>query len=315
MTGAWHSNALKSAGCRLHTLVGRRPEATAEFAARYGYQKWTTDLEEALNDDAVDAVILANPSELHASTALASLERGKPTLVEIPLAMSLSDAERVVDAARERNLPLGVVHPSRMEPEFAALRERVSEGLEHVRQICGRFYIYRLENVGASGYQRSWTDNLLWHHINHLVDFGLWMLDEPVRAIDSFMPPPDPTTGVPMEVVFSAQTERDQMLVCTGSYYGRERVFEKFVVTDRESYRLDSFGDLLTLGSGARRPAPWEENNRRVTLDFVNAVRDGRQPAITGESLLPTMRALQTAQNQWDAIHGAQSLPGRPIGV
>ncbi len=313
MMGVIHSDALKTMDCCLHTVVGRRPEPTAEFAARYGYRKWTTSLEESLNDDEIDVVILANPSELHAETAIAALTHGKHTLVEIPISMNLPDAERVVATARQRNLRLGVVHPKRMQPEFVALRERVRAGEETVRQIGGRFFIHRLENVGASGYQRSWTDNLLWHHISHVLDFGLWMLDTPLRASHSFMPPVDPRTGIPMEVVLAIETENDQSLVCTGSYYGRERIFEVLVVTDRDSYRLDSFGNVFTLGTGISVSAPWEANCQRVTRDYVNAVSAGKPPGITGESVLPAMRVLQSAQDRWDERHGVRALPGRPI--
>ncbi len=313
MMGTWHSDALKAMDCCLHTLVGRRPEPAQAFAQRYGYRKWTTNLEEALADDEVEVIILANPSELHAETALLSLQHGKHTLVEIPIAMNLSDAEHVVQEAEVRGLTLGVVHPKRMQPEMAELRERALAGEEHIRHIGGRFFIHRLENVGATGYRRSWTDNLLWHHTTHLLDFGLWMLDAPVRDLYSFMPPTDPKTGIPMEVVLAVETDHEQSLVCTGSYYSRERMFEALVVTDRDSYRLDSFGDTLTLGSGRQTAAPWQENCARVTREFIQAVQDGRPPAITGESVLPAMRILQTAQDRWDERYSAQAIPGRPL--
>src|SRR6185436_19310841 len=118
---------------------------------------------------------------------------------------------------RERNVTLGVVHPLRMRSEMVALRERVLEGKEQIRQVCGRFYIYRLENRGATGYRRSWTDNLLWHHTSHLIDFGLWMLDAPVRKVSSFMPSLDPQTGIPMDLFLGVETAQDQSLVCAGS--------------------------------------------------------------------------------------------------
>jgi 2-hydroxy-4-carboxymuconate semialdehyde hemiacetal dehydrogenase len=105
MMGAWHSEGLKRADCQLHTVVGRppdpadqatapptagrRPGSTEQFAARFGYKKWTTSLDEALNDPEVDIVIIAGPSETHADMALAALEHGKHTLVEIPIAMNL----------------------------------------------------------------------------------------------------------------------------------------------------------------------------------------------------------------------------------
>jgi 2-hydroxy-4-carboxymuconate semialdehyde hemiacetal dehydrogenase len=313
MMGVWHSDALQTTDCCLHTLVGRRPEPTEEFARRYHYRKWTTNLEEALADPQVDLVILANPSEQHAETALASLAHGKHTLVEIPIAMNLPDAERIVGEAQQRELTLGVVHPMRVRSEMIELRERLLSGDEHIHNASGRFFIHRLENVGGTGYRRSWTDNLLWHHTAHMFEFGLWMLNEPVRRVQSFMPLPDPRTGIPMDVFVGVETENDHFLVHTGSYYGREKIFESLIVTDRDSYRLEVFTSTLITGSGTHKIESEKDNCARLTRDFIEAVRDGRAPAVTGESVLPAMRALQEAQDQWDRLHGARSIPGRPL--
>ena len=314
MMGVWHSEAL-AAGDR-YCLVGRRPEPTAEFAARYGYRRWTTDPEEALADEAVDAVIVANPSELHAGTALRCLAHGKPTLVEIPIAMSYADAEQVVVEAERLGLTLGVVHPMRFRKERAALRERLASGAEHIRHIHGRFFIHRLKNVGATGYQRSWIDNLLWHHTTHLLDLGLWMLEvegAPVRSVSSFMPAPDPGTGIPMEVVLLVETEADQSLLCSGSYYSRERLYDTMIVTDLDSYRLQIMDHTLTTGAGTQTVDSEQENCARCTVDFVTALAQGRPPAVPGRAVLPTMGLLQDVQDRWDGIHGRQSLPGRPL--
>ena len=81
MMGVWHSDALQAIpGIELHTLVGRRPEPTAEFAARYGYRRWTLDLAEMLADPAIDAVIIASPSEAHAEHALLAIAAKKPPI-------------------------------------------------------------------------------------------------------------------------------------------------------------------------------------------------------------------------------------------
>jgi 2-hydroxy-4-carboxymuconate semialdehyde hemiacetal dehydrogenase len=250
---------------------------------------------------------------MHTQTALAALAHGKHTLVEIPLALSLADAEQVVAAAEQRGLTLGVVHPIRMRPDLVALRQRVQAGEEHIRHISGRFFIHRLENIGATGYVRSWTDNLLWHHITHLLDAGLWLLQSPVQRIYSFMPSPHERTGVPMEVSLSVETEQEQTLVCTGSYYGRERIFELLVITERESYRLDIFQSTLTTGAGSQAIASEPDTCALIIEDFLQAVREERQPAISGRSVLPTMRVLQHIQDQWDQQHGVQSIPGRPV--
>jgi len=50
-----------------------------------------------------------------------------------------------------------------------------------------------------------------------------------------------------------------------------------------------------------------------VIFDFIDAVRTGRPPLASGPSVLPAMRVLQTVQDDWDARHGARSIPGRPM--
>ena len=312
MMGVWHSNALRNLDCCLHTVVGRRTKEVSEFADQYGYRQWTVDLEEALAIDEIDIVILANPSQIHAETALLSLDAGKHTLVEIPIAMNLADAQMVTVKAQKLGLKLGVVHPMRVRPEIAALRNRVLAQEERVRQIVGRFYIHRLRNIGGTGYQRSWTDNLLWHHTTHLLDLGLWTLNDPVDALSSWMPSPDSKTGIPMDIFIGLQTSGDSSLVCTGSYYSRENIFDFFVVTDQNSYRLDVFKNTFTDGSDMNTIAPEPENCALITSDFVDSVREGRDPAVTGDSVLPTMTVLQQVQEQWDTIHGARVIPGRP---
>src|SRR5215210_2091220 len=96
MMGIWHSEALqRTPDAVLHTVVGRAKPASAEttpaagraqsstetFAEKYGYKKWTTDLDEALADPEVDIRFIA--------MALKSINAGKHTLVEIPIAMNL----------------------------------------------------------------------------------------------------------------------------------------------------------------------------------------------------------------------------------
>ena len=313
MMGVWHSNALEGTGAVPHTIVGRREEATADFARRRGFARWTTSLEDALADDAIDAVILATPSETHAASALLALRSGKPVLVEIPLAMNLRDAELVVQEAAARELTLGVVHPLRARLELDGLRERVEGGAEQIRQVVGRLYFHRLENVGSTGYRRSWTDNILWHHMAHLVDAALWVSGATEVTVESVMSPVDRLTGIPMDVAVLMQTQLGQPLLCSGSYYARERMFELLVITDSDSYRLDVFAATLTTADGVRPVLPEEENCWRITRDFLAAVDERRAPLVSGESVLACLRTLATVQEEWDRAHGPKVLPGRPL--
>lgn len=313
MMGVWHGDALQGQDVRFHTLVGRRPEQARAFAERYGYARWTVDLDEALADPAIDIVIIASPSETHPAFALKSIAAGKPTLLEIPIAMTLEESEAVVAAAAAGGVPLGLCHPMRFQPEYGPIRAAAAAGTDGIRHIAGRFFIHRLSNVGATGYQRSWTDNILWHHFTHFVDLGLWLLDFEGELAYSFLGPVHPGTGIPMECILAIETARNQTLLVSGSYHSRERVYDSLVVTDRQSYRLDILRNQLVTGDGTVEVASEKDNLGLVTRDFVAAVRDGRPPAVTGRSVLPAMRILDAAQRRWDAIHGRQSLPGRQL--
>ena len=314
MMGVWHSEALKRTDATLHTLVGRRAEAAGEFALRHGYGKWTTSLDEALADPEVDMVVLASPSEHHEEQAIRCLEAGKHTLIEIPIALSLEGAERVVAAGEKSGRVYGLSHPMRFRRERDALRQRIAAGEEAIRHIAGRFFISRLVNRGATGYQRSWTDNILWHHFCHFVDLAMFLFDgTPIRRVQSHMGPCHERTGIPMECVVLVETEAGQSFMVHGSYHAAFRLYDELIVTDRETYAFDALANTLRTGAETVAIEEEQENCARVILDFLDAVREGRPPRASGPSVLPAMGVLQTVQDDWDRQHGARSLPGRPL--
>ena len=323
MMGIWHAEALREyPGVCLHTVVGRDGEQAAAFAATYGFRHATTNLLAAVNQPEIDAVIIAGPSETHAAMAMEVIKAGKAVLVEIPLGMTLAAAEAVVNAAEQAGVMLAVSHPMRFRPERRALLARVQSGAETPRHVHGRFFIHRLVNIGATGIKRHWIDNILWHHTTHLLDFGLWLLgggdpaaaEARIRRIQSFMPGLDPNTGIPMEVCVLIETHDDQSILATGSYYARERIYDTLAVTSHDSYRLDELTATLTTGAGTAPATTEHENAWLIAQDFIAALNEGRDPLVTGRSVLPVMRVLEHVQNEWDARHGARTIPGRPLG-
>ena len=79
-------------GVQVVSLVSRELGKTQEVAARYGIAHVTTDLAESLAIQAVDAVILCTPTQMHAQQTVACLRAGKHVQVEIPLVDRWSDA-------------------------------------------------------------------------------------------------------------------------------------------------------------------------------------------------------------------------------
>ena len=314
MMGQWHSETLATQpDCVLHTVVGRRPGPTQTFATLHRYRYATTDLESALCNPAIDVVIVASPSEQHYWMNRMALEHGKHVFSEIPIGMSAREAEQIADLADRRSLHFGVGYPMRMMPDMLSLHDRLRSGAESMRLVNASFIIRRWENIGATGYRRSWTDNILWHHLGHFVDFALWLSGSSVAEVYGFLPRLDERTRAPMDAVATARTESDHSLMFVGSYRGHRSICESIVLTDRDCYRVDTVASTLTTQAGTVPLRPEKDDCAATLLDLLCAVREGRRPAITACDVLPAMRLMQVVQDGWDAVHGAPSIEGRAV--
>ena len=98
--GCKHLDGIKRIdGVEVVSLVGRLLDKTQHIAKDYGIEHATTELDDVLSRDDIDAVILCTPTQMHAQQAIDCMNAGKHVEVEIPLADSLADAERVLETA------------------------------------------------------------------------------------------------------------------------------------------------------------------------------------------------------------------------
>ena len=98
----------------------------ATFSAQYDVT--ALGAEEVLERPEIAGVVIATPTELHASLAIRALEAGKHVLVEKPLALRIRDAEQVMALAEKVGRTLMVGHLLQYHPGFLKLKEVVTEG-------------------------------------------------------------------------------------------------------------------------------------------------------------------------------------------
>jgi len=114
-------------------------ESVAALCAERGIAL-TAAYADALNDPAVEAVVLATPHSLHGAQIEAAVAAGKHVFCEKPLALTKSGAENAVRLCREAGLVLGMGHERRWEPPIAALLARADAGaLGRIHQIEANF--------------------------------------------------------------------------------------------------------------------------------------------------------------------------------
>jgi predicted dehydrogenase len=123
----------------LHTVVARDPDATAEFARRWGWRHASTDLAEVLADPDVSLVDICTPNDAHRDQAMAALEAGKHVACEKPLAGTLADARVMATAAKAAPGRTFVWFSYRRVPAIALARQLVAQGrigeIRHVRAV------------------------------------------------------------------------------------------------------------------------------------------------------------------------------------
>jgi predicted dehydrogenase len=179
--GYWGANLARNlTAAATTTLVGVADPDPGQRAlaerSHPGIRTWA-DLDGALADDEVEAVVIATPATLHAEMALAALEAGRHVLVEKPLALAPGPAERVVSLAGERDLVVMVGHTFLYSPPVRYLRDVLREG------GLGRAQYLYSQRLSLGKIRRDC--NALWNFGPHDVSIMLYLLDERPTEVSS----------------------------------------------------------------------------------------------------------------------------------
>jgi len=195
--GQAHATVWKSLGVPVRWAVSPRSRPALDAAPD---ARWATDLDQALADPAVTIVSICTPTPTHADLAVRGLAAGRHVLLEKPIALTVSDAERVAAAAEEAPGILMVAHVVRFFPAYAALLERVACG------SVGRPRAVRATRLSAA----APPDEARWLHDEErsgglVVDFAIHDIDQAnallgaPRAVTA-LPAPGDGFGAPVAV-------------------------------------------------------------------------------------------------------------------
>ncbi|MBN1122361.1 MAG: Gfo/Idh/MocA family oxidoreductase [Anaerolineae bacterium] len=102
-------------------------EAARSIGDRFGSTAYT-DYHQLLDEQKPDAVTIAVPTVEHLKVALDVIERGIHLLIEKPIAHSVEDGQKIIDAAKSAGVKLMIGHIERFNPAVAALKEHINQG-------------------------------------------------------------------------------------------------------------------------------------------------------------------------------------------
>jgi 2-hydroxy-4-carboxymuconate semialdehyde hemiacetal dehydrogenase len=300
--GIKHLDAIaRIADVKVVSLVGRERGKTEEVASKYGIPHVATDLAGSLALKEVDAVILCTPTQMHAEQAIACLQAGVHVQVEIPLADSLRDAYRVVEAQKTSGRVAMCGHTRRFNPSHQWVRRRITAGEFAIQQMDVQTYFFRRTNMNALGQPRSWTDHLLWHHAAHTVDLFAYQCGSPVVRAHAVQGPIHPTLGIAMDM--SIQMKSASGAICTLSLSfnndGPLGTFFRYIGTT--GTYIARYDDLFTGKDEKIDVSGIDVSLNGIELqdrEFFAAIRERREPNASVAQVLPCYEVLHDLERQ-----------------
>ena len=285
------------------------------------------DLETILNDDSVEAVAVFSPANTHRDIAIRCAQAGKHVLMEKPLDITTARAEELVAACRKAGVKLGVVLQHRFRPAGMKLAAMLRNG--DLGAIVGCSTIIRLWRP-QSYYDEPGRGSFARDGGGVLISQGIHTLD----LMMSLAGPIDEVTGYAATTPVHRMETED--MVCAGARFANGAIgtidattaafpgfHEEIILACEKGTALLRGTELLVQlqdgrkveiepdrsagGTGADPMAFPHDYHRAVMEDFVDAIREGREPKVTGEEALKVHRLI-------DALieTGRQ---GRPVKV
>jgi 2-hydroxy-4-carboxymuconate semialdehyde hemiacetal dehydrogenase len=185
-----------------------------------------------------------------------------------------------------------VTHTRRFANPHREIRRRIQEGTFHLHHMVVETYFFRRTNLNMHGQPRSWVDNLLWHHGCHSVDLAHWILNEPNWDVWGQKGPDHGELKIPMDITVAMKSGKGPLFTMAMSFNNKGPFggFYRYI-GEEDTYKVyrdsmtDSEGNEVTFDD---MTAAFD----RQDIEFVGAIREGREPESSATSVVPTMALL-----------------------
>lgn len=259
------------------------------------------DYQSLIDCDQVDGVILATPTQLHAAQAIAAMDAGKHVMIEIPMADSLADSEKLVAKQAETGRVAMAGHVRRFNPSHQWVHNKIRAGELSIQQLDVQTYFFRRTNMNAKGEPRSWTDHLLWHHACHTVDLFCYQAGEPVIEVQAVQGPKHPELGIAMDMAILLKTESGKLCTLSLSFNNDGPLGSFFrYICDNGTY-LARYDDLFDGKENQIDVSSVDVSMNGIELidrEFIRAIRTGKTPNSSLADCLPAMRILHEVEQK-----------------
>jgi len=311
--------------CAVSDLDPERLEAVKD---KYPHLDTTTEADELLERDDIDAVAIATPVHTHYELARTAIENGKHVLIEKPLTHSVETSRDLVERANEAGVTLMVDHTFVYTGAVRKINELVEKG------ALGRLYYFDSVRVNLGLFQHD--INVLWDLAPHDISIMDHVLEREPQAVAAHGAAHIDYSEEPIEnIAYLTVFYPDDLIAHIHSNWlapvkvrktllgGSEKMIvyddtepdEKIKVYDKgvevePTENLEALHDVLVSYRTGDMRAPRLDDTealKREAKHFLECIKTGEPPITDGEAGLDVVRVLEAAQKSID--NGGQRVP------
>lgn len=272
-----------------------------QMATQYD-TKFYENLDELLNTN-INAVIICSENINHKEHVMSAASYKKHILCEKPIATEVDDAIAMIDACSEHNVILQVAYPVRFIPAIQKVKDIIQSGeigeiiavnaTNHGQMPGGWFIEKELSGGGAA------TD-----HIVHIMDLLRWMLKDEVKNVYAELD--TRFYDIDVEDCGIVMLEMDSgTIVSIDPSWSRPKTFPTWgdvtmeIVGTEGTLSVDAFKQHSVFYNdhdGKIVHQPWvDDMDEGLVNDFIQCVKSGNKPSITGMDGLRTLEVVKAA--------------------
>lgn len=298
-----HATAIeKMLGAQLVAVCDKVDAAMEYYATTYNATSYN-DFSEMLMKEEVDVVCICTPSGFHVNLAVEAAEAGKHIIVEKPIAMTLEDSEKMIEAASINNVKLSVVHPNRFRPVVQELKKILDSGMlgsiSHANCLVNWNRNQEYYDQAPWRGTKQFDGGVLMNQAIHNLDLLVWFMGKPteifsmeatrlrkIEAEDASVSVVRFESGALASIqasttVYSKNFEESITLF---GEYGTVKIGGSNALY-LEHLEIDDMDEQEIQDLKARIKAdPWGTPGHQWILeDMVQSINGNREPAVTGE--------------------------------
>jgi hypothetical protein len=234
----------------------------------------------------LDAVTIAAPTHLHREIALRCIERGIHVLVEKPIASTVEEGDDIIAAARRAGLTLMVGHVERFNPAVQAIKEAIrGEDILSIAITRVGPFPPRMSNVGVViDLAVHDIDLIRWFTDSDIVEVQPQLSNAVAEREDIALLQFRTASGVLAHINTNWLTPfkaRNVTVATRGKYVMGDLLTRQ--VTECFGFQADGSYSMRHLSVGHDEPL------RAELIAFIDAVREGKEPAVTGEQAVASL--------------------------